>query len=173
MGTFCQQSQIGLEHQIYQIMAKKKKKRMIKLSWWSRTAKKNFFLKNTENEKYPGHEMQKMSSLSSRTSEKCSKNIFFFFKPNSIVLAVGCFQSSVYNFQIYLYIFFFLQFSQLYRAYTAFPDFFRNSTTDWWATEIMEVYDNPRNASLSLKFDGIWIVSVKNDAISDLFCCAL
>ncbi|KAI6059689.1 Maltase-glucoamylase, intestinal-like isoform X1 [Aix galericulata] len=46
---------------------------------------------------------------------------------------------------------------ELYRAYTAFPDFFRNSTTDWWATEIMEVYDNPRNASLSLKFDGIWI----------------
>ncbi|NXP02689.1 MGA protein, partial [Thinocorus orbignyianus] len=46
---------------------------------------------------------------------------------------------------------------QLYRAYTAFPDFFRNSTTEWWAREIAEVYDNPRNASLSMKFDGIWI----------------
>ncbi|XP_047912381.2 maltase-glucoamylase-like [Anser cygnoides] len=46
---------------------------------------------------------------------------------------------------------------ELYRAYTAFPDFFRNSTAEWWATEIMEVYDNPRNASQSLKFDGIWI----------------
>uniref|UniRef100_A0A8B9UIY3 P-type domain-containing protein n=1 Tax=Anas zonorhyncha TaxID=75864 RepID=A0A8B9UIY3_9AVES len=46
---------------------------------------------------------------------------------------------------------------ELYRAYTAFPDFFRNSTAEWWAREIMEVYDNPRDPSLSLKFDGIWI----------------
>uniref|UniRef100_A0A8B9T872 P-type domain-containing protein n=1 Tax=Anas platyrhynchos TaxID=8839 RepID=A0A8B9T872_ANAPL len=59
---------------------------------------------------------------------------------------------------------------ELYRAYTAFPDFFRNSTAEWWAREIMEVYDNPRDPSLSLKFDGIWIVSVKNYSIFDLFC---
>uniref|UniRef100_A0A8C3J0N4 Maltase-glucoamylase n=1 Tax=Calidris pygmaea TaxID=425635 RepID=A0A8C3J0N4_9CHAR len=45
----------------------------------------------------------------------------------------------------------------LYRAYTAFPDFFRNSTVEWWAREIAEVYNNPQNASLSLKFDGLWI----------------
>ncbi|NXI63030.1 MGA protein, partial [Anseranas semipalmata] len=46
---------------------------------------------------------------------------------------------------------------ELYRAYTAFPDFFRNSTVEWWATEIREVYNNPHNASQSLKFDGLWI----------------
>ncbi|XP_040513111.1 maltase-glucoamylase, intestinal isoform X2 [Gallus gallus] len=46
---------------------------------------------------------------------------------------------------------------ELYRAYTAFPDFFRNSTVEWWSTELQEVYENPRNASLSLKYDGIWI----------------
>ncbi|NWW52370.1 MGA protein, partial [Pedionomus torquatus] len=46
---------------------------------------------------------------------------------------------------------------ELYRAYTAFPDFFRNSTLEWWAREITEVYNNPRNASLSMKFDGLWI----------------
>ncbi|NXK18751.1 MGA protein, partial [Arenaria interpres] len=46
---------------------------------------------------------------------------------------------------------------ELYRAYTAFPDFFRNSTIEWWAREIAEVYDNPKNASHSLKFDGLWI----------------
>uniref|UniRef100_A0A8C8BMQ7 alpha-glucosidase n=1 Tax=Otus sunia TaxID=257818 RepID=A0A8C8BMQ7_9STRI len=47
--------------------------------------------------------------------------------------------------------------TQLYRAYAAFPDFFRNSTTEWWTREIAEVYTNPHNASRSLKFDGIWI----------------
>ncbi|XP_074786957.1 maltase-glucoamylase-like isoform X2 [Athene noctua] len=46
---------------------------------------------------------------------------------------------------------------ELYRAYAAFPDFFRNSTTEWWTREIAEVYTNPHNASRSLKFDGIWI----------------
>ncbi|NXB27038.1 MGA protein, partial [Rhagologus leucostigma] len=46
---------------------------------------------------------------------------------------------------------------QLYRAYAAVPDFFRNSTQDWWAREIAEVYENPRNSSLSIKFDGLWI----------------
>ncbi|KAM6100899.1 LOW QUALITY PROTEIN: maltase-glucoamylase-like, partial [Pterocles gutturalis] len=46
---------------------------------------------------------------------------------------------------------------ELYRAYVAFPDFFRNSTIEWWAREITEVYNNPYNASRSLKFDGIWI----------------
>ncbi|GAB0201266.1 maltase-glucoamylase, intestinal-like [Grus japonensis] len=46
---------------------------------------------------------------------------------------------------------------ELYRAYVAFPDFFRNSTTEWWTREITEVYTNPHNASKSLKFDGLWI----------------
>ncbi|NWX67491.1 MGA protein, partial [Alca torda] len=46
---------------------------------------------------------------------------------------------------------------ELYRAYVAFPDFFRNSTTEWWTREIAEVYNNPLNASRSLKFDGLWI----------------
>ncbi|NXJ17471.1 MGA protein, partial [Dicrurus megarhynchus] len=46
---------------------------------------------------------------------------------------------------------------KLYRAYAAVPDFFRNSTRDWWAREIAEVYENPRNSSLSIKFDGLWI----------------
>ncbi|NXV82715.1 MGA protein, partial [Atlantisia rogersi] len=46
---------------------------------------------------------------------------------------------------------------ELYRAYVAFPDFFRDSTVEWWTREITEVYDNPRNASQSLKFDGLWI----------------
>ncbi|XP_030826535.1 LOW QUALITY PROTEIN: maltase-glucoamylase, intestinal-like, partial [Camarhynchus parvulus] len=46
---------------------------------------------------------------------------------------------------------------ELFRAFTAVPDFFRNSTRDWWAREIAEVFENPRNSSLSIKFDGIWI----------------
>ncbi|XP_033367482.1 maltase-glucoamylase, intestinal-like [Parus major] len=46
---------------------------------------------------------------------------------------------------------------ELYRAFAAMPDFFRNSTRDWWAQEIAEVYENPRNSSLSIKFDGLWI----------------
>uniref|UniRef100_A0A8C3Q1W3 P-type domain-containing protein n=1 Tax=Chrysolophus pictus TaxID=9089 RepID=A0A8C3Q1W3_CHRPC len=46
---------------------------------------------------------------------------------------------------------------ELFRAYAAFPDFFRNSTVEWWSTELQELYDNPHNASHSLKYDGIWI----------------
>uniref|UniRef100_A0A8C5TYL5 alpha-glucosidase n=1 Tax=Malurus cyaneus samueli TaxID=2593467 RepID=A0A8C5TYL5_9PASS len=45
---------------------------------------------------------------------------------------------------------------ELFAAHSAFPDFFRNSTVEWWKREILEVYNNP-NASLSLKFDGLWI----------------
>ncbi|NWW15789.1 MGA protein, partial [Falcunculus frontatus] len=45
---------------------------------------------------------------------------------------------------------------ELYAAHSAFPDFFRNSTVEWWKREILEVYNNP-NASRSLKFDGLWI----------------
>uniref|UniRef100_A0AAX7U1H6 alpha-glucosidase n=1 Tax=Astatotilapia calliptera TaxID=8154 RepID=A0AAX7U1H6_ASTCA len=40
---------------------------------------------------------------------------------------------------------------ELYRSYTAFPDFFRNQTADWWHTEIKDFYEN------TMKFDGIWI----------------
>ncbi|NXY24319.1 MGA protein, partial [Atrichornis clamosus] len=46
---------------------------------------------------------------------------------------------------------------ELYAAHAAFPDFFRNSTVEWWKKEILEVYNNPINASRSLKFDGLWI----------------
>uniref|UniRef100_A0A7N6B035 alpha-glucosidase n=1 Tax=Anabas testudineus TaxID=64144 RepID=A0A7N6B035_ANATE len=38
-----------------------------------------------------------------------------------------------------------------YRAFTAFPDFFRSTTAAWWQNEIMDFYNN------TLKFDGIWI----------------
>ncbi|NXY61920.1 MGA protein, partial [Callaeas wilsoni] len=44
----------------------------------------------------------------------------------------------------------------LYGAHSAFPDFFRDSTAEWWKREIVEVYNNP-NTSASLKFDGLWI----------------
>uniref|UniRef100_A0A8D0H5K9 P-type domain-containing protein n=1 Tax=Sphenodon punctatus TaxID=8508 RepID=A0A8D0H5K9_SPHPU len=46
---------------------------------------------------------------------------------------------------------------QLYRAYAAFPDFFRNSTVQWWHREISEYYTNPTNPQKSVKFDGLWI----------------
>lgn len=39
---------------------------------------------------------------------------------------------------------------KLYRAYTAFPDFFRTSTAIWWEREISDFYG-------VMKFDGIWI----------------
>uniref|UniRef100_A0A8C3N201 alpha-glucosidase n=1 Tax=Geospiza parvula TaxID=87175 RepID=A0A8C3N201_GEOPR len=44
---------------------------------------------------------------------------------------------------------------QNYVSHCAFPDFFRNSTVEWYKREILEVYNNP-NASKSLKFDGLW-----------------
>nr|XP_057936355.1 sucrase-isomaltase, intestinal [Doryrhamphus excisus] len=40
---------------------------------------------------------------------------------------------------------------ELYRAYTAFPDFFREVTASWWEQEIMDFYQK------TMKFDGIWI----------------
>uniref|UniRef100_A0A672YPB2 P-type domain-containing protein n=1 Tax=Sphaeramia orbicularis TaxID=375764 RepID=A0A672YPB2_9TELE len=39
---------------------------------------------------------------------------------------------------------------ELYRAYTAFPDFFRTQTAQWWHQEIKDFYN-------LMKFDGIWI----------------
>uniref|UniRef100_A0A8C2U2X7 alpha-glucosidase n=1 Tax=Coturnix japonica TaxID=93934 RepID=A0A8C2U2X7_COTJA len=42
-------------------------------------------------------------------------------------------------------------------AHAAFPDFFRNSTVQWWKREITEFYDNPTDPSKSIKFDGLWI----------------
>ncbi|CAL8350989.1 unnamed protein product [Lota lota] len=39
---------------------------------------------------------------------------------------------------------------ELYRAYTAFPDFFRNRTAEWWLQEIKDFYE-------IMKFDGLWI----------------
>nr|XP_015216325.1 PREDICTED: sucrase-isomaltase, intestinal [Lepisosteus oculatus] len=40
---------------------------------------------------------------------------------------------------------------QIYRAYAAFPDFFRNQTAVWWLREIEEFYNN------TMRFDGLWI----------------
>ncbi|XP_005931267.1 maltase-glucoamylase, intestinal [Haplochromis burtoni] len=40
---------------------------------------------------------------------------------------------------------------QLYRSYTAFPDFFRPETAQWWHQEIKEFYEK------TMKFDGLWI----------------
>ncbi|KAM9318648.1 LOW QUALITY PROTEIN: sucrase-isomaltase, intestinal [Pholidichthys leucotaenia] len=40
---------------------------------------------------------------------------------------------------------------EMYRSYTAFPDFFRESTAQWWHQEIQDFYEN------TMKFDGIWI----------------
>uniref|UniRef100_A0A3B5B509 P-type domain-containing protein n=1 Tax=Stegastes partitus TaxID=144197 RepID=A0A3B5B509_9TELE len=40
---------------------------------------------------------------------------------------------------------------ELYRAYTAFPDFFRNETAAWWHQELVDFYHK------TMKFDGIWI----------------
>jgi hypothetical protein len=42
----------------------------------------------------------------------------------------------------------------------AFPDFFRNSTATWWKKEIKELHSNTQDPAKSLKFDGLWIVSV-------------
>ncbi|XP_072508617.1 uncharacterized protein [Notamacropus eugenii] len=46
---------------------------------------------------------------------------------------------------------------EIYRAHTAFPDFFRNSTVMWWKRELLELYNNPTEPQKSLKFDGMWI----------------
>lgn len=46
---------------------------------------------------------------------------------------------------------------ELYRAYAAMPDFFKNSTAAWWEREIREYYDNPTDKTKSIKFDGLWI----------------
>ncbi|XP_037531236.1 maltase-glucoamylase, intestinal [Nematolebias whitei] len=40
---------------------------------------------------------------------------------------------------------------ELYRAYTAFPDFFRTQTAAWWHQEINDFFVN------TMKFDGLWI----------------
>ncbi|KAM7331303.1 hypothetical protein ACRRTK_010492 [Alexandromys fortis] len=37
------------------------------------------------------------------------------------------------------------------RAHVAFPDFFKNSTSEWWTTEIYDFYNN------QMRFDGLWI----------------
>ncbi|KAM4889329.1 sucrase-isomaltase, intestinal [Thomomys bottae] len=37
------------------------------------------------------------------------------------------------------------------RAHVAFPDFFKTSTAEWWAQEIMDFYND------QMKFDGLWI----------------
>ncbi|KAM8771117.1 sucrase-isomaltase, intestinal isoform 2-T2 [Rhynchonycteris naso] len=37
------------------------------------------------------------------------------------------------------------------RAHVAFPDFFKNSTAEWWEREIIDFYNN------QMKFDGLWI----------------
>ncbi|XP_072852258.2 sucrase-isomaltase, intestinal isoform X2 [Pogona vitticeps] len=44
-----------------------------------------------------------------------------------------------------------------YSAWAAFPDFFRNSTAEWWKREIQEYHTNPVTPAKSIKFDGLWI----------------
>ncbi|XP_056297994.1 sucrase-isomaltase, intestinal [Pseudoliparis swirei] len=39
---------------------------------------------------------------------------------------------------------------KIYRAFTAFPDFFRTETAAWWQREIQDFYNK-------MKFDGLWI----------------
>uniref|UniRef100_A0A8C1UIE8 alpha-glucosidase n=1 Tax=Cyprinus carpio TaxID=7962 RepID=A0A8C1UIE8_CYPCA len=40
---------------------------------------------------------------------------------------------------------------ELFRAFVAFPDFFKNSTAEWWTQQIKDFYNNV------IKFDGLWI----------------
>nr|DBA29502.1 TPA: hypothetical protein GDO54_009725 [Pyxicephalus adspersus] len=40
---------------------------------------------------------------------------------------------------------------QRFRAYTAFPDFFKNVTTEWWKQEVREYREK------FIRFDGLWI----------------
>lgn len=61
---------------------------------------------------------------------------------------------------------------ELYRAYAAFPDFFRNSTVTWWKRELRELYNNTQEPAKSMKYDGIWIdmnepSSFVNGAVTD------
>ncbi|XP_072111509.1 sucrase-isomaltase, intestinal [Mobula birostris] len=44
-----------------------------------------------------------------------------------------------------------------YRAATAFPDFFRKETAEWWRAAIKGYYSNQIDPSKSVKFDGLWI----------------
>ncbi|XP_060052707.1 maltase-glucoamylase isoform X2 [Erinaceus europaeus] len=46
---------------------------------------------------------------------------------------------------------------ELYRAYAAFPDFFRSSTIAWWKRELKELHNNTQNPAKSLSYDGMWI----------------
>uniref|UniRef100_A0A8C1BIY9 alpha-glucosidase n=1 Tax=Cyprinus carpio carpio TaxID=630221 RepID=A0A8C1BIY9_CYPCA len=39
----------------------------------------------------------------------------------------------------------------LFRAFAAFPDFFKTSTAEWWGEQIKDFYNN------IMKFDGLWI----------------
>lgn len=59
----------------------------------------------------------------------------------------------------FFFFLFFFYFGQLYRAYTAFPDFFRSQTAAWWHQEIEDFYLN------TTKFDGLWIVSLLKNEI--------
>uniref|UniRef100_A0A8C1T534 alpha-glucosidase n=1 Tax=Cyprinus carpio TaxID=7962 RepID=A0A8C1T534_CYPCA len=40
---------------------------------------------------------------------------------------------------------------ELFRAFAAFPDFFKTSTAEWWGEQIKDFYNN------IMKFDGLWI----------------
>ncbi|XP_073706325.1 sucrase-isomaltase, intestinal-like [Garra rufa] len=40
---------------------------------------------------------------------------------------------------------------ELFRAFAAFPDFFKKSTAEWWGEQIEYFYNN------TMKFDGLWI----------------
>uniref|UniRef100_A0A673K9X0 P-type domain-containing protein n=1 Tax=Sinocyclocheilus rhinocerous TaxID=307959 RepID=A0A673K9X0_9TELE len=40
---------------------------------------------------------------------------------------------------------------ELFRAFAAFPDFFKTSTAEWWREQIKDIYNN------IMMFDGLWI----------------
>lgn len=60
-------------------------------------------------------------------------------------------------------IFHFINF-QLFRSFVAFPDFFKNSTSQWWQDQIKDFYNN------IMKFDGLWIVSALSVSYLMLEC---
>lgn len=54
----------------------------------------------------------------------------------------------------------YLFFQETY-AHVAFPDFFKNATSDWWNEQIVDFYNN------QLKFDGLWIDMNEPDTFYD------
>ncbi|KAJ7422607.1 hypothetical protein WISP_37226 [Willisornis vidua] len=83
------------------------------------------------------------------------QNDVFMKRPNSPEILYSKVWSFLPNVQVNESLPFDVQI-ELYAAHAAYPDFFRNSTVEWWKREILEVYNNP-HPEKSLKFDGLWI----------------